>query len=54
MFVFLLIQRNIPFFDDEVTAVTDKSWEGRAIQHVKELDENTPEGCIIDSEYHSC
>lgn len=38
------------FFDDEVTAVTDKSWEGRAIQHVKELDENTPEGCIIDSD----
>ena len=38
------------FFDDEVTATTDKSWEGRAIQNIKKLDENTPEGCIIDSD----
>lgn len=49
MFVFLLI-REIYFFDDEVTATTDKSWEGRAIQNIKKLDENTPEGCIIDSD----
>ena len=38
------------FFDNEVTAATDKSWEGRAIQNIKKLDENTPEGCIIDSD----
>ena len=36
------------FFDDEVTATTDKSWEECAIQNIKKLDENTPEGCIID------
>ena len=38
------------FFDDEVTAATDKSWEGCTIQNIKKLDENTPEGCIIDSD----
>mgnify|MGYP003366824379 CR=1 FL=1 len=38
------------FFDNEVTAATDKSWEGCTIQNIKKLDENTPEGCIIDSD----
>lgn len=35
MFVFHLIQKNILFFDDEVTATTDRSWEGCAIQNIK-------------------